>query len=102
LISCVSSCRLGVFRGCLLYAEVKKRSRDAELRELFGYMSRDQARHAGFINQALKDFGAWGLTLASFKRAKKYTLLQAQIHLLRDLPVGKDRLCPLYNDLSPA
>jgi magnesium-protoporphyrin IX monomethyl ester (oxidative) cyclase len=35
------------------------------------YMARDESRHAGFINQSLKDFNL-GIDLGSLKRTKAY------------------------------
>lgn len=65
------------FSGFLLYKELarKLKGRNPILAEGFDLMSRDEARHAGFLNKAMSDFNLQ-LDLGFLTKSKKYTFFK--------------------------
>ncbi|HMP39181.1 MAG TPA: magnesium-protoporphyrin IX monomethyl ester (oxidative) cyclase [Roseiflexaceae bacterium] len=63
------------FSGCLLYAEMVKHLKDPTMRAIFKCMSRDEGRHAGFLNRTMGDLHV-ALNLTVLQTRKKYTYFQ--------------------------
>lgn len=62
------------FSGFLLYKEISRNLKKTNplLAEGFFFMSRDEARHAGFLNKAMSDFNV-SLDLGFLTKTRKYT-----------------------------
>eukprot|EP00271_Cylindrocystis_brebissonii_P018967 TRINITY_DN555_c0_g2_i1.p1 TRINITY_DN555_c0_g2~~TRINITY_DN555_c0_g2_i1.p1 ORF type:complete len:430 (+),score=75.55 TRINITY_DN555_c0_g2_i1:232-1521(+) len=67
------------FSGFLLYKELGRRLKKTNpvVAEIFTLMSRDEARHAGFLNKAMSDFNL-ALDLGFLTKARKYTFFKPQ------------------------
>lgn len=67
------------FSGFLLYKELSKKlkTKNPLLAEGFALMARDEARHAGFLNKSMSDFGLQ-LDLGFLTANKNYTFFKPQ------------------------
>jgi magnesium-protoporphyrin IX monomethyl ester (oxidative) cyclase len=63
------------FSGCILYAEMVKHLKDPTMRAIFKCMSRDEGRHAGFLNKTMADLNV-EMNLGVLHTRKKYTYFQ--------------------------
>ena len=60
------------FSGCVLYNEIRKRVDNPDIKRLMTYLTRDESRHANFINLSLRDYGL-GVDLQALKATKATT-----------------------------
>lgn len=90
------------FSGCLLYAEMVKHLEDPTLKKIFQYMSRDEGRHAGFLNKTLADLNV-GLDLHVLQTRKKYTHFKPKFIFYATYlseKIGYSRYITIYNHLQ--